>query len=173
MRCARRSSAIRMGKSRYAIRLRSCSSGGSLPISGSWSGTGKGHSVSQGRVPREYAEIGAALDGIGQARLGWNIGDGARPTARLKWIDAPAGNLQIMTGSGGTVSWRRVALATSTFSQRRSSGRRLDDAGDAYRHSHRGSANARRACPRRVAISESPAGGACVKMTFKPVLRAS
>lgn len=75
----------------------------------------EGHSVSQGRVPREYAEIGAALDGIGQARLGWNIGDGARPTARLKWIDAPAGNLQIMTGSGGTVSWRRVALATSTF----------------------------------------------------------
>ena len=42
----------------------------------------EGHSVSQGRVPREYAEIDAALDGIGQARLGWNIGDGARPTAR-------------------------------------------------------------------------------------------
>jgi signal transduction histidine kinase len=75
----------------------------------------EGHSVSQGRVPREYAEIGAALDGIGQARLGWNIGDGPRPTARLKWIDAPAGNLQIMTGPGGTVSWRRVALSTSTL----------------------------------------------------------
>ena len=75
----------------------------------------EGHSVSQGRVPREYAEIGAALDGIGQARLGWNIDDGPRPTARLKWIDTPAGNVQILTGPGGAVSWRRVALATSTL----------------------------------------------------------
>ena len=62
------------------------------------------HSVSEGRVPREYAEIGAALDGIGQARLGWNIVDGIRPTARMKWIDTPAGNVQILTGQGGAVS---------------------------------------------------------------------
>src|SRR5216684_4369042 len=75
----------------------------------------EGHSVSQGRVPLEYAKIEDALDGIGQARLGWNIGDGPRPTARLKWIDTPAGNVQIMTGPGGAVSWRRVALATSTL----------------------------------------------------------
>jgi signal transduction histidine kinase len=73
-----------------------------------------GHSVSQGRVPREYAEIGAALDGVGQARLGWNMDDGPRPTARMKWIDTPAGNIQILTGAGGVVSWRRVAVATST-----------------------------------------------------------
>ena len=75
----------------------------------------EGHSVSQGRVPLEYADIGAALDGIGQARLGWNIVDGMRPTARMKWIDTPAGNLQIMTGSGGAVSWRRIAHATLTL----------------------------------------------------------
>jgi signal transduction histidine kinase len=73
------------------------------------------HSVSQGRVPREYAEIGAALDGIGQARLGWNIGDGPRPAARLKWIDTAAGNVQILTGPGGPVSWQRIAVATSTL----------------------------------------------------------
>jgi signal transduction histidine kinase len=75
----------------------------------------EGHFLSYGRVPREYAEIGAALDGIGQARLGWNIGDGARPTARMKWIDTPAGNMQILTGRGGAVSWRRVVLAASTL----------------------------------------------------------
>jgi signal transduction histidine kinase len=75
----------------------------------------EGHSVSQGRVPREYADIGAALDGIGQARLGWNLGDGPRPTARMKWIETPAGDVQILTGPGGTVSWRRVVLATSTL----------------------------------------------------------
>ena len=74
-----------------------------------------GHSVSQGRVPREYAEIGAALDGVGQARLGWNLGDGPRPTARMKWFEMPAGDIQILTGPGGAISWRRVVLATSTL----------------------------------------------------------
>jgi signal transduction histidine kinase len=74
----------------------------------------EGHSVSQGRVPREYADIGAALDGVGQARLGWNMEDGPRPTARMKWIDTQAGNVQMLIGAGGVVSWRRVALATST-----------------------------------------------------------
>jgi signal transduction histidine kinase len=75
----------------------------------------EGHSVSQGRVPQEYARIGDALDGIGQARLGWNLGDPPRPTARIKWIDTPAGNLQILTGPGGAIPWRRVALAISTL----------------------------------------------------------
>jgi signal transduction histidine kinase len=75
----------------------------------------EGHSVSQGSVPPEYAAIGAALDGIGQARLGWNIVDGMRPTGRMKWIDTPAGNIQILTGQGGAVSWRRVGHAASTL----------------------------------------------------------
>ena len=75
----------------------------------------EGHSVSQGRVPLEYAGIGDALDGIGQARLGWNILDGMRPTARMKWIDTPAGNIQILTGQGGAVSWRRIGHAALTL----------------------------------------------------------
>jgi signal transduction histidine kinase len=74
-----------------------------------------GHSVSEGPVPREYARIGSALDEIGQARLGWSIGDTPRPTARMKWIDTSAGNIQVLTGSGGSVSWRRLALSTSTL----------------------------------------------------------
>jgi signal transduction histidine kinase len=74
-----------------------------------------GHSISEGAVPPEYARIGAALDGIGQARLGWNIGDPPRPTARVKWLDGPAGTIQILTGPGGVVPWRRVFLATSTL----------------------------------------------------------
>jgi signal transduction histidine kinase len=75
----------------------------------------EGHSVSQGRVPLEYASIGDALDGIGQARLGWNMLDGMRPTARMKWIDTPAGNVQILTGQGGAVSWRRIGNAALTL----------------------------------------------------------
>ena len=76
----------------------------------------EGHSFSQGRVPLEYASIGDALDGIGQARLGWNILDGMRrPTGRMKWIDTPAGNIQILTGQGGAVSWRRIGHAALTL----------------------------------------------------------
>jgi signal transduction histidine kinase len=74
-----------------------------------------GRSISEGAVPPEYARIGAALDGIGQARLGWNIGDPPRPTARVKWIDGPAGNIQILTGAGGVVPWHRVIFAASTL----------------------------------------------------------
>lgn len=74
-----------------------------------------GHSASQGAVPEVYAKIGDALDGVGQARLGWNIADPPRPTARIKWVDTQIGNTQIMTGPGGNVSWRRVAAATSTL----------------------------------------------------------
>ncbi|MEH2508804.1 signal transduction histidine kinase [Nitrobacteraceae bacterium AZCC 1564] len=74
-----------------------------------------GHTVSQGPVPEPFAKIGGALDSIGQARLGWNIGDRPRPTARVKWVSTPNGDIQIMTGPGGSVSWRRVASATSTL----------------------------------------------------------
>ncbi len=75
----------------------------------------EGHSASQGKVPAEYANIGDALDGVGQARLGWNIGDRPRPSARMKWIATPAGSVQVLTGQGGTVSWQRLALAVSTL----------------------------------------------------------
>jgi len=72
-----------------------------------------GHSLSQGKVPPEYARIGSALDDIGQARLGWNLGDKPRATARMKWTDSPIGNVQILTGPGNAVSWRRAAMAAS------------------------------------------------------------
>jgi signal transduction histidine kinase len=75
----------------------------------------EGHSASRGKVPAEYAGIGDALDGVGQARLGFNIGDRPRPSARMKWIATPAGSVQVLTGQGGTVSWQRLALAISTL----------------------------------------------------------
>lgn len=53
----------------------------------------------EGRVPQEYDGIGSALDRIGQARLGWNIGDPDRPTARMRWADTAAGPLQFVTGT--------------------------------------------------------------------------
>lgn len=75
----------------------------------------QGHWLSEGDVPPEYARIGHALDDIGQARLGWNLGDPARPTARVKRMDSAAGTVQIMTGPGGELSASqlvKVALLT-------------------------------------------------------------
>jgi signal transduction histidine kinase len=72
------------------------------------------HSISSGAVPSEFAKIGDALDGVGQARLGWNIGDPPRPTARVKRVETAAGTVQIITGSGTTVSWRRFLTAALT-----------------------------------------------------------
>ncbi|SNT11181.1 Signal transduction histidine kinase [Tardiphaga sp. OK246] len=74
-----------------------------------------GHRVSQGNVPPEFARIGDALDDVGQARLGWNIGDAPRATARMRWVGSAAGRVQILTGSGGTVPWHRVAAAIATL----------------------------------------------------------
>ncbi|WCM25736.1 HAMP domain-containing histidine kinase [Sphingomonas sp. QA11] len=67
-----------------------------------------GHRLSHGAVPGEFAGIGAALDRVGQARLGWNLGDPPRPTARIQWIHSPAGALQVMTGPGLHAPWYRL-----------------------------------------------------------------
>jgi signal transduction histidine kinase len=73
----------------------------------------QGHSLSEGAVPPEFARIGDALDQVGQARLGWNLGDTPKPTARVKWIDTPVGNVQFVTGPGGQVPLGRVVRAVS------------------------------------------------------------
>lgn len=76
----------------------------------------QGHWLSEGQVPPEFARIGHALDDVGQARLGWNLGDPARPTARIKRMDSAAGTVQIMTGPGGPLSLRQLAkVALLTF----------------------------------------------------------
>lgn len=73
-----------------------------------------GHRLSEGSVPPEFAGIGAALDDVGQARLGWNIDDRPRPGARMQWIHTAAGTLQIITGPGANAPWYR-ALGAGLF----------------------------------------------------------
>ena len=89
----------------------------------------EGHSFSQGRVPLEFASIGDALDGIGQARLGWNILDGMRPTGRMKWIDTPAGNIQILTGRRSSILATDRPCSLDAVFESRAAHRRADDAG--------------------------------------------
>lgn len=67
-----------------------------------------GITIKDGNVPPAYAAIGAALDGIGQARLGSNLGGNPVPAARLQWVSSPAGEVQVLTGIDGSVSTVRI-----------------------------------------------------------------
>ncbi|ASW09597.1 histidine kinase (plasmid) [Rhizobium sp. 11515TR] len=64
--------------------------------------------IQDGSVPPAYAAFGAALDGIGQARFGSNLGGSAVPAARLQWVSSPAGEVQVLTGMDGSVSTVRI-----------------------------------------------------------------
>lgn len=75
----------------------------------------EGHRLSEGEIPFEYADIGDALDRIGQARFGWNIGDPDRPTARMRWADSAAGKLQFTTGTDSPLSPLLIFYAASLF----------------------------------------------------------
>lgn len=71
------------------------------------------HKLAEGAIPPEYAHIGSGLDDIGQARLGWNLGDPDRPTARIKWAETSIGRLQFMTGSDAPWPFHIVLLGLS------------------------------------------------------------
>jgi signal transduction histidine kinase len=73
----------------------------------------QGNRIAEGDVPFEYADIGAALDHVGQARLGWNIGDPDRPVARMRWADSRAGKLQFVTGTDSPMSPLLVTYAVA------------------------------------------------------------
>lgn len=71
-----------------------------------------GASISEGTVPDQFAHIDGALDKVGQAKLGGNLRDGLSATARIRWMPSPAGEVQVLTGSGGSVPLRRVLSTT-------------------------------------------------------------
>jgi signal transduction histidine kinase len=54
--------------------------------------------LTEGAVPPEFASLGPALDSIGQAKLGWDKSDENTPflSARMKRVETPAGNVQII-----------------------------------------------------------------------------
>lgn len=71
----------------------------------------QGHRLSEGVIPSEFAGLHDSLDRVGQARLGWNIGDPPRPVARMRWVASPAGEIQIVTGSDGPLSLWLIGLS--------------------------------------------------------------
>lgn len=71
-----------------------------------------GRVLKSGDVPAAFAATAPALDSVGQARFGWNMGDPPKAGARMKWVETAAGPIQILTGSGGQIPALRVAQAT-------------------------------------------------------------
>lgn len=69
-----------------------------------------GQRLSEGAVPAEYGALGDALDQVGQARLGWSIGDSPRPTARVRWVQSAVGEIQIVTGTETPISTYLMVL---------------------------------------------------------------
>lgn len=75
----------------------------------------QGRVLSEGTVPAEFAAIGAGLDQISQARLGWQMfeDDPRKPAARLKRVDTDAGNVQVITATQGQLTGAKALLTTS------------------------------------------------------------
>ncbi len=74
--------------------------------------------ITVGEVPPEYEGIGEALNNIGQARMGWSIGDSNTGSARMNWVESQAGPVQVVTGSSGPVAtrWFLLVLVASLAS---------------------------------------------------------
>jgi len=68
----------------------------------------RGHRISEGSIPREFASVEAALNHLSQARLTGS----ATPGGIVKWVDTKAGKLQMLSAAGGRVSVRKV-IATA------------------------------------------------------------
>jgi hypothetical protein len=71
----------------------------------------EGHRLSEGTVPSDFMLIADALDHISDARLGRTVGGASPPAGLVKWVDTPAGKVQILTGTQGSISVNRVIAA--------------------------------------------------------------
>ena len=71
---------------------------------------GQGRELRDGPVPPEFAAIGGALDGVGQARLGWNLGDPPRGTARMRKVETEAGRVAVLTGPASSITARNALI---------------------------------------------------------------
>ncbi|QOZ25851.1 HAMP domain-containing sensor histidine kinase [Bradyrhizobium sp. CCBAU 51753] len=75
----------------------------------------QGNTLSEGKVPDEFANLGSALDNISQARLGWQMfeDDPRKPPARMKRVNTDAGNVQIVTATQGRMLGAKALFTAS------------------------------------------------------------
>ncbi len=70
------------------------------------------HRLSEGNIPATYAPVVGILDKLNDARLG-QLGVDGKPDAVVKWVTTAAGRVQILTGTQGRMSIRRLAWGVS------------------------------------------------------------
>ncbi len=64
-------------------------------------------------MPLAFAFATAGLDRMNDGRFRLSPDKDSRPEAVVKWVDLPAGNIQIFTGTEGQLTLRRLLLGTS------------------------------------------------------------
>jgi len=70
----------------------------------------QGQRISEGTVPPDFEPIARALDHVSDARLGF--GEGLPPAGVVKWVETEAGKVQILTGTRGRMSVRKIFSVT-------------------------------------------------------------
>ncbi|MBB3384128.1 signal transduction histidine kinase [Rhizobium sp. BK609] len=73
----------------------------------------EGHRLQAGNIPIAYLPLVAVLGQLSDARLSDRPELAGKPDAVIKWVESPAGRVQILTGTKGRMSARRLAKGIS------------------------------------------------------------
>lgn len=73
----------------------------------------QGHRLQEGNIPKAYLPVLAVLDQFSDARLSDRPELAGKPDAVIKWVESPAGRIQILTGTKGQMSVQRLAKGIS------------------------------------------------------------
>lgn len=73
----------------------------------------QGHRLQEGNIPMAYLPVVAVLDQLSDARLSAQPELEGKPAAVIKWVESPAGRVQILTGTQGQMSVQRLARGIS------------------------------------------------------------
>lgn len=72
----------------------------------------QGNRLKEGTIPPALAPFENQLDNISEARFSWTLGKAtARPAGIVSWENTGAGEVQILAGTEGRLSWVRLGLA--------------------------------------------------------------
>jgi len=73
----------------------------------------QGHSLAEGKVPEAFAFAITGLEHMNDARFRLSPDKNARPEAVVKWLESPAGSVQIFSGTEGELTFGRLLLSTT------------------------------------------------------------
>ncbi len=73
----------------------------------------QGHSLAEGKVPEAFVFAIAGLEHMNDGRFRLSPDKNARPEAVVKWLESPAGSVQIFSGTEGELTFGRLLLSTT------------------------------------------------------------